>query len=167
MLDSCSIDRVSVEVYENHFFRSDFTPIHVQMFGLSFLTTLNIYKDCFRAITANATQCKSFSQAYCKPETCLNSSFYSRSCCVYTLQGFVTKEFRDLHRIDELKNFVANIFLKLVCKPHIGIRASIGYSRTGSRALKRRDCHYRTSPIVYWGKGLIVGQYKVLRFLYL
>ena len=27
MLDSCSIDMLSVKVYENHFFRADFTPI--------------------------------------------------------------------------------------------------------------------------------------------
>ena len=40
--------------------------------------------------------------------------------------GFVTKEFCDLYRVDKLKNFVTNIFLKLVCKPRIGIRASIG-----------------------------------------
>ena len=30
-------------------------------------------------------------------------------------QGFVTKEFLDLHCLDKLKNFPANIFLKLVC----------------------------------------------------
>ena len=28
-----------------------------------------------------------------------------------------------------------------------------------------RDYHYKTSPIRYWGKGSIVGWYKVLRFL--
>ena len=27
MLDSCSIDMLSVKVYENKFFRADFTPI--------------------------------------------------------------------------------------------------------------------------------------------
>ena len=48
MLDSFSIDRLSVEVYENQFFRADFTSIRECMFGLSFLTTLNIYKDCFK-----------------------------------------------------------------------------------------------------------------------
>ena len=37
------------------------------MFGLSFLTTLNIYKE-LRAVIVDAPQCKSFSQAYCKPE---------------------------------------------------------------------------------------------------
>ena len=28
-----------------------------------------------------------------------------------------------------------------------------------------RDCHYITSPVVYWGKGSTVGWNKVLRFL--
>ena len=48
MLDSCSIDNLSIEIYENQFFRSDFTPIHVYMFRLSFLITLGIYKDYFK-----------------------------------------------------------------------------------------------------------------------
>ena len=43
-----SINRVFIEVYEILFFRTDFTLIREQMFGLSFLTTLNIYKDCFK-----------------------------------------------------------------------------------------------------------------------
>ena len=51
-------------------------------------------------------------------------------------QGFVTKEFRDNHRVNELKNFPVNIILKLVCKPRIGIRSSIGQSRIGNHALK-------------------------------
>ena len=48
MLDSCSIDTVSIEIYENQIFSSDFHPIRVYMFGFSFLTTLNIYKDYFK-----------------------------------------------------------------------------------------------------------------------
>ena len=46
-LDSCSIDRVFVEIYEVQFFRADFRPIHECMW-LPFLTTLNIYKDHFK-----------------------------------------------------------------------------------------------------------------------
>ena len=138
MLDSFSIDRLSIEVYEIQFFRSNFTPIRVQMFELSFLITLNIYKDYLKGRYRDAHQCKSFSQAYCEPETIYpSSSFSSRSCCVCTPQDFVTKEFRDLHHVDELKNFAAKIFLKLVCQSHTQIRASIGQSRTWSRALKR------------------------------
>ena len=30
-----------------------------------------------------------------------------------------------------------------------------------NHALKRKDCHYRTSPIRYWGKGSIVDWYEV------
>ena len=48
MLDSYLIAILSIEIYENHFFSYDFTPIRVYMFGLSFLTTLNIYKDYFK-----------------------------------------------------------------------------------------------------------------------
>ena len=33
--------------------------------------------------------------------------------------------------------------------------------------IKRRNCHYKTNPIGYWGKGSTVGWYKVLGFLYL
>ena len=30
-------------------------------------------------------------------------------------KGFITKEFLDLYRVDELKNFATNILLKLMC----------------------------------------------------
>ena len=33
--------------------------------------------------------------------------------------------------------------------------------------IERRDYHYKTSPIGYWGKCSTVGWYKVLGFLYL
>ena len=40
------------------------------MFGLSFLTTLNIYiRIILSAVTTDAPQCKSFSQAYYESET--------------------------------------------------------------------------------------------------
>ena len=58
-------------------------------------------------------------------DICPNSSFYSRSCCICTLYGFVTKEFYDLHRVDELKNFTANIFLKLVSKPYLDLHIEL------------------------------------------
>ena len=48
MLDNYPTDNLSIEIYENQFFRSDFTQIWVYLFKLSFLTTLNIYKDYFK-----------------------------------------------------------------------------------------------------------------------
>ena len=42
-------DRVSAEIYEVQFFKVDFHPIRECIFGFSFLTTLNIYKDYFKS----------------------------------------------------------------------------------------------------------------------
>ena len=42
------MDALSVEVYEKLIFSFVLHPIHVYIFGLSFLTTLNIYKDYFK-----------------------------------------------------------------------------------------------------------------------
>ena len=47
-LDSSLTDRVSVKVYEKQNFRSVLTLINDCMFGLYFLTTLDIYKDHFK-----------------------------------------------------------------------------------------------------------------------
>ena len=48
MFDSWLIDILSIEIYENQIFSFDFHLICLYMFGLSFLTTLNIYKDYFK-----------------------------------------------------------------------------------------------------------------------
>ena len=47
-LTTLSIDTLSVEVYEKQIFSSVLHPIREYMFRLSFLTTLNIYKDYFK-----------------------------------------------------------------------------------------------------------------------
>ena len=49
-----SIDNLSIEIYENQFFRFDFTHIHVYLFRLSFLITLNIY-HILRAVSDDET----------------------------------------------------------------------------------------------------------------
>ena len=46
---------VSIENYENQFFRYDFMHIHVYLYRVSFLTTLDIYKDYFKGCH---TRCK-------------------------------------------------------------------------------------------------------------
>ena len=43
-----SLTAVSIENYENQFFKSDFTHIHVYLYRVSFLTTLDINKDYFK-----------------------------------------------------------------------------------------------------------------------
>ena len=57
MLNGFLIDRVSIEIQENQFFKSHFTPVHGYMFRISFLMTLNIYKDYLRAVTVDASEC--------------------------------------------------------------------------------------------------------------
>ena len=47
-LDSYLNRWLSIEVYEVQFFKTIFHPIRECMFELSFLTTLNIYKDYFK-----------------------------------------------------------------------------------------------------------------------
>ena len=49
-LDSSSTDRVSIEVYEKQNFTSVLTLIRDYVFEFSFLTTLDISKDYFRAV---------------------------------------------------------------------------------------------------------------------
>ena len=39
---------ISIENYENQFFKFDFMHIHVYLYKVSFLTTLDIYKDYFK-----------------------------------------------------------------------------------------------------------------------
>ena len=74
---------------------------------------------------------------YCdRRQNCPNSSYSLQKLLRLCTKGFVTKEFLDLHCLDKLKNFTANIFLKLVCQSHTWIRTSIGQSRTWSYALK-------------------------------
>ena len=78
----------------------------------------------------------------------------------------MTKHLLNLHRLDELMNFAANNLLQLVIKVAYWDQRNwlVTYWEL---CIKRRDCHYRTSPIRYWGKDSTVGWYKVLEFLYL
>ena len=48
MLDNSSIEAVSIENYKIQVSRFDFTHIHEYLCRVSFLTTLDIYKDYFK-----------------------------------------------------------------------------------------------------------------------
>ena len=108
-----SLTAVSIENYENQIFRSVIHVYPSYVFSFSFLTTLDIYNDCFKGchkVVALVVACILW------PETIFpNLSFSWRSYCVCTPLGFVTKELLQHHHLDVLKNFAANILLKLVC----------------------------------------------------
>ena len=88
-------------------------PIREYMFRISFLSTLNIYKEYFkgfqmlRKCEAKFCSCKLWPETEFALGFCNQGALWSSSC-------------------DELKNFAANIFLKLVIKSRTRIRASIG-----------------------------------------
>ena len=48
-------------------------------------------------------------------DNCPSSSSSLWKLLRFCAKGFVTKELLDLHRLDELKNFTTNTFLKLMC----------------------------------------------------
>ena len=77
MLDNYSIDNLSIEIYENQFFKSDFTPIREYIFRLSIFTTLNIYiKTILRAIKGSVNVRQSFvMQIVIGNKVCPNLSF--------------------------------------------------------------------------------------------
>ena len=68
----------------------------------------------------------------------------------------MSKHLLDLHHVDELKNFAANNHFSWCLKSHTGIR-TISLACTWDSCIKKGNCHYRTSPIGYWGKGSTVG----------
>ena len=129
------------------------------------------YKRIILRAVKGDTSCISVEQSLFKrivsgDRICSSSSFLCRSCCVCASQGFVTKHFLDLHHLDKWKNFAANNLLQLVIEvAYWDLRNWLVMYR--ELCIKRRDCHYRTSPIGYWGKGSTVSWYKVLEFLYL
>ena len=120
------IDTLSVEVYEIQFFKADFTPIREYMFRLSFLTTLNIYKNYLKGrqrlckCEAKLCSCKLWSET----EFALIYLSLSKLLCLYILK-FCDQGVSWSSSCDELKNFAANVFLKLMIKSHTGICTSI------------------------------------------
>ena len=95
-----------------------------------------------------------FKQIVTRDRICPNSLFLCRSYCVCAPQGFVTKHLLDLHH-DELKNFAVNNLLQLVIEVVYQDLHNLLVTYW-EPCIKRRDCHYITSPIGYWGKGSIV-----------
>ena len=131
-----------------------------QTYKMIILKAVKVFTSC------TSVEQSLFKQIVTGDRICPRSSFLSRSCCVCAPQGFVTKHLLDLHRWNEMKNFATNNLLQLV------IEVAYWDSRNWlvtywEPCIKRRNCHYRTNPIGYWGKGLTIGWYKVLGFVYL
>ena len=108
-----STQAVFVENYKIRFSRSDYTHTLEYLCRVSFLTTLDIYKDYFknrRKVMQSDNTCILW------PETkfVLVHRILCRSYCVFTPRVLWPRSF-PIFIVDEMKNFAANIFLKLVC----------------------------------------------------
>ena len=117
-LDSNSTKAVSIENYEIRISRSDFTHIHVYLCRVSFLTTLNIYKDYFKGCHK---WCNLMMHSHCARKLWLETIFVlvhhilSVEATASLRQGFCDQGVSWSSLLDELENFATNIFLKLVC----------------------------------------------------
>ena len=102
-----------VENYEIKFSRSNYTHILEYLCRVSFLTTLEIYKDYFKSryeVMQSDNTCLLWSEAKI---TLVHHLLY-KSYYVFVPRVLWPRSFL-IFVIDELKNFVTNIFLKLVC----------------------------------------------------
>ena len=125
MLDSFSTDKLFVEIYEKQIFSSDFHPIREYVFRLSFLTTLNIYKDYFKS-RQRLRECEA---KFCSYKLWLETEFALVHLSLEEAAMFVrrwvlwSRSFLIFIVWMNCKNYAANIFLKLVIKSRTGIHA--------------------------------------------
>ena len=119
-LNSCSTDsylsrfnearqilsiEVYIENYGNQSFRSDFWSMLMYLCRISFLTTLNIYKVYFRGCNIREYKeniCKRWLMPYSLWKKLLHLCALGVTKCLL------------IFIVDEVKNFTANIFFKLV-----------------------------------------------------
>ena len=108
-----STEVVSVENYEIKFSRHDYTHILEYLCRISFLTTLDIYNNYFKS-RHKVMQSDNTCILWPETEFALVHHILCKSYCVFTPRVLWPRaSWSSL--LDELKNFAANIFLKLVC----------------------------------------------------
>ena len=98
-LDSSLTEAVSIENYVIRISRSNFTHIYEYLCRVSFLTTLDIYKDYFKGHLKWCNLMQSHCACKLWPETkfSLVHHILCRSYYAFTPRDFVTKELPDLH----------------------------------------------------------------------
>ena len=142
--DRSSTQAISVETYKIITSRSDFRPTLKYLYRVSFLTTLDIYKPYFKSRRA------------CRK--CLSSLFSLKSYCVFTPRVLQPRSFL-IFIVDELKELYSQQPLQVAGVSHILGSIHHWLVMYWDSCIERKDCHYNTSPIGYWGKGSNVGWY--------
>ena len=160
-------DKVSVEIYETQIFKSVFHPISNYTFGLSFLTTLDKYKDYFKSHQRWHKLHKCWAK-FCSSKLWPEIEFVLVHLSCEEADVFVHC------RVLWPSNFMIFIvwWTEKLCSQHpslVGDQVTYWDLRnwlvTRNRTLKMTYYYYKTSPIGYWGKCSTVGWYKVLGFL--
>ena len=155
---------------KNRFFNSIFIQSVGTCLGFLFSQPQTYIMIILRTVKGD-TSCTSIEQSFvhanCDQRYNLSQFIHllKKLLCLYTV-GFFDQGASRSSSCDELKNFAANILLQLVIE--VTYQDLCNWLVTcWEQCIERRDCHYRTSLIRYWGKGSIVDWYKVLGFLYL
>ena len=112
MLDSSLTKAVYVKNYEIQISKSKFTHIQVYFCRVSFLTTLDIYKDYFKRRQSDARWL--FMHIMTRDNLPYFIIFFIE-VTTFLRQGFCNQGASWSSSLDELNNFADNIFLKLVC----------------------------------------------------
>ena len=108
-----STQAISVENYEIKFSRSDYTHILEYLYRVSFFTILYRYKDYFKSCH-KVMQSDNTCILWLETEFALVHHSLYKSYCAFMPRVLWPRSFL-IFIVDELKNFAANIFLKLVC----------------------------------------------------
>ena len=158
-LDRSLTQAVSVENYEIRNFRYDYRHILEYLYRVSFLTTLDIYKNYFKSYHKWCKVLQKNNPCILWPETeiTLYHHILYRSYCIFTPRVLWPRSFL-IFIVDELKNFATNIFLKLECWLRTGIRVSLVSHVLGFvHWTERLPQQYKSNWVL--GKGSTVSWY--------
>ena len=119
-LDSSLTEVVSIENYEIRISRSDFMHIHEYLCRVSFLTTLDIYKDYFKGRLKWCKGCCNccYTHIVIGDKIALVHHILSRSYWVFMLRVLWPMSFL-IFIVDELNNFAVNNLLQVGGVSHV------------------------------------------------
>ena len=159
---------VSIENHEIQISRFVFHAYPSYLCRVSFFTTLEIYKDYFKGCLRWCNLMQSdYSLKYCDQRQFALVHLSLVKAAVSLRRGFCNQG------VSWSSSFG---WTEELCSQHlsqVGVLVTywdpcINWLVTYLEpCIEMRNCHYITSPIVYWGKGSTVGWYWVLGFLLL
>ena len=144
-LDRSSTQAVSIENYKIRFSRSNYMHILMYLCRVSFVKTLDIYKDYFKGcdkVMQKDNTCIVWPEA----EIVLDHYSLCRSYCAFTPRVLWLRSFL-IFIVDELKNFVANNLPQVGGVSHVLGSVHHWLVTYWDLCIERRDCRYNTSPI--------------------